>query len=359
MARGAGEGPGNEEEEDEEDEGRSAPAFAYMHAPVREDMIMIPGKMLAHMQTSARINSREGPDEVLAHMQTPVRETVRAEADTRAAYMQSSDEREGGAAPGTLPAYMRSPGQEERARSVDEVATKEIMATIESYFAPGEKYLVAKLLETVRDAQEIADTNYGVDEAVEWAEGYEFPMEMLAKDLRSFEEANRDFELMVRTRLEALQSSRLNLERIAGLSVDNPERELLCDLAVGMRVPIPVGFTPNGTGVLTPLRTSYLMVHQAVNRMVGETVARGLGFLLPKDLAIETIPRLHLCTAHWAQKRGKKSGRPIGDMTYVDGTPLNTDETTKEAEEIYGPIRHPVALLHPFVDTMCLGYQVQ
>ena len=101
------------------------------------------------------------------------------------------------------------------------------------------------------------------------------------------------------------------------------------------------GFKPDGAGVLTPLRTSFLKVHQAVNKMVGETVSGGLGFLLPKSLVIDTIPRLHLCTAHWAQKRGKKSGRPIGDMTYVDGTALNTEEVTKEAEDYYGPIRHP------------------
>ena len=31
----------------------------------------------------------------------------------------------------------------------------------------------------------------------------------------------------------------------------------------------------------------------------------------------------------------------MGDMTYVDGTPLNTDEVTKEAEGIHWPIRHP------------------
>ena len=99
------------------------------------------------------------------------------------------------------------------------------MAKIKSYFAPGEKYLVAELLETVRDAQEIADTNYGVDEAVEWAEGYEFPKEMLALDLRSFEEAKRDFAVMVGARLETLQSSRLNLERIAGGSISRKPGE--------------------------------------------------------------------------------------------------------------------------------------
>ena len=138
---------------------------------------------------------------------------------------------------------------------------------------------------------------------------------MLTNDLKSFKEANYDFTDMVKARLTSLQSSRLNLRRIRRLTSDNPELGLLRDLAVGMRVPIPIGFKPNGSGALTPLRASYLKVHQAVNKMVAETVSSGLGFLLPKDLAIETIPRLHLCTAHWAQKKGKKSGRPIGGMT--------------------------------------------
>lgn len=164
---------------------------------------------------------------------------------------------------------------------------------------------------------------------------------MLTNDLKSFKEANYNFTDMVKVRLTSLQSSRLNLRRISRLSSDNPELGLLRDLAVGMLVPIPIGFKPNGSGVLTPLRASYLKVHQAVNKMVAETVSSCLGFLLPKDLALETIPRLHLCTAHWAQKKGKKSGRPIRDTTYVDGTALNTEEATKEAEEYYGLIRHP------------------
>ena len=339
VSPGVGEGPGDSEE----DKGRSTPALAYMRAPERGEMTRMPRAMLAHMQTSVRANANvcERSDEGLAHMRTPIGGILRARSESVAAYMQSSEKRKEATAADVVPAYMRTSRQEQGVSSVDVVSTKEIMATMASYFAPGEIFPVSELLKTVREAQEIADMNYGVEEAVEWADGYEFPKEMLAKDLRSFEEANYNFIGMVKKRLEMLQSSRLSMERIRGLSADNPEKDLLCDLAVGMRVPIPVGFIPNGTGVLTPLRTSYLKVHQAVNRMVGETVSRGLGFLLPKELAIKTIPRLHLCTAHWTQKRGKKSGRPIGDMTYVDGTALNTDEATKEAEDIYGPIRHP------------------
>ena len=66
-----------------------------------------------------------------------------------------------------------------------------------------------------------------------------------------------------------------------------------------------------------------------------------LAFLLPLELAQQHVPELHLCKAHWCTKKGKASGRPLGDLSYVDGTPLNTDETAEAATEHYGQITHP------------------
>ena len=146
---------------------------------------------------------------------------------------------------------------------------------------------------------------------------------------------------MVRRRLRSLRESRLNPARIDLLLPDNPERDLLLDLAEGMRVPRPVGFVPNGKSALAPLRPSYLKVAGAVNKMIASTVAEKLGFLLPKALAVQTISNLHLCTAHWTPKKGKKSGRPIGDLTFVEGMALNSDETTASSELYYGIIIHP------------------
>ena len=71
------------------------------------------------------------------------------------------------------------------------------------------------------------------------------------------------------------------------------------------------------------------------------TVAEKLRFLLPKALAVQTIPNLHLCTAHWTPKKGKKSGRPIGDLTFVEGVALNSEETTAALELYYGAIIYP------------------
>ena len=106
-------------------------------------------------------------------------------------------------------------------------------------------------------------------------------------------------------------------------------------------MPRPTGFVPNGKSTLVPLRPSYLKIAGAVNKMIASTFADKLGFLLPKALAIQTIPKLHLCTAHWTPKKGKKSGRPIGDLTFVEGIALNSDETTAASELYYGAIIHP------------------
>ena len=75
--------------------------------------------------------------------------------------------------------------------------------------------------------------------------------------------------------------------------------------------------------------------------MLGAIVEQRLAFLLPKAMALRYIPNLHLGAAHWTPKNGKPSGRPIGDLTYVTGTPLNSNETTAAAAEPYGVIRHP------------------
>jgi hypothetical protein len=164
---------------------------------------------------------------------------------------------------------------------------------------------------------------------------------MLDSDVKCLKAAQLDFVAMVRRRLKILSSDRLNSARVSGLRADNPERDLLFDLAVGMRVPLPSNFEPNGALPTAALRGTYLKVASAVNKMLGAIVEQGLAFLLPKAMAVRHIPNLHLCAAHWTPKKGKQSGRPIGDLTYVTGVPLNSDMTTTAAAEFYGDIKHP------------------
>ena len=115
----------------------------------------------------------------------------------------------------------------------------------------------------------------------------------------------------------------------------------MLDLAEGMRVALPEGFTPNGLHPCSPLRTSYETVSSAVNKLLGAIVEQRLAFILPLESAQTRVPNFHLCKAHWTTKKGKASGRPLGDLSNVDGTLLNTDATADAVTAFYGPITLP------------------
>ena len=191
--------------------------------------------------------------------------------------------------------------------------------------------------ELIAEAAEAARNDFSVDSANEWANGYTFPPDLLASDVRCLRAAQLDFRSMVERRLKILSKDRLSRTKVTSLSPDNPEE----DLADGMRVAIPEGFAPNGHQPRSPLRASYETVSAAVNKMLGAVIEQRLAFILPLDLAQAHVPNLHLCKAHWTTKKGKASGRPLGDLSNVDGTPLNTDATAEAATAYYGPITHP------------------
>ena len=208
-------------------------------------------------------------------------------------------------------------------------------------FPQGSQSSEDDLRELIKEAAEAARDDYDAQSAVTWAEGYEFPARYIQSDVACLRAAQLDFETMVRRRLQILSPDRLSKERVEKLRPDNPERRLMFDLVVGMKVFRPAGFVANGSLPRTPLRSSYDIVAPAVNKMLGAVVEQRLAFLLPLELAQQHVKDLHLCKAHWTTKKGKASGRPLGDLTFVDGTPLNTDETAEAATEYYGKILHP------------------
>jgi hypothetical protein len=108
-----------------------------------------------------------------------------------------------------------------------------------------------------------------------------------------------------------------------------------------MKVHLPENFTTNGLMPRTDRRPIYETVACAVNKMLGVIVDQRLAVLLALDVAQRCVPNLHLCKAHWTVKKGKPSGRPLGDLSNVDGMKINTDETAAAASKYYGDIRHP------------------
>ena len=218
---------------------------------------------------------------------------------------------------------------------------KSVLDTAMSMFAPDEILPRDALEDLARESIASADGNYGIQEAVKWAEGFEFPQNLVDSDMRLFRASQLDFSAMVRRRLKKIGATRLSAYRVEQLRPDNPERERLFGIASGMRVPLPVGFIPNGKGERTPLRQAYVEVHQAVDKMLADLHAQGLAFCLPKAEAIAFIDGLHLGKASWTPKKGKASGRSIGDMSFCDGTPLNCDESKLIAESWWGKIELP------------------
>ena len=186
---------------------------------------------------------------------------------------------------------------------------KSILDTAISMFAPDEGLPKDSLEELAMEAIASADGNYGIQEAVKWAGGFEFPQDLVDSDMRLFRAAQLDFSAMVRMRLKKVGVARMSTQRVELLRADNPERERLFDIAKGMRVPLPAGFVPNGEGDRTPLRPAYVKVHQAVDKMLADLHAQGLAFCLPKTKAIDLIDGLHLGKVSWTPKKGKASGR--------------------------------------------------
>ena len=98
-----------------------------------------------------------------------------------------------------------------------------IMETATKLFAPEEILPCNRLEELVVEAIVSADGNYGEGEANKWANGYEFPQELVDSDLRLFQASQLDFTQMVRRRLKQLGGERLSKERVERLRQDNPE----------------------------------------------------------------------------------------------------------------------------------------
>ena len=143
--------------------------------------------------------------------------------------------------------------------------------------------------------------------------------------MRKFRAAGLDFKVMVKRQLSVNAARRLSRERVDRLLPDNPEREKLYDLSDGMVIPHSTTFVPNASGITSPPRDLCLKVHCAVDKMLFALHEQGLAFILPEAEASENIQKLNCNKAHWAKKTGKKSGRPIGDLSNSDGTSLNSE----------------------------------
>jgi hypothetical protein len=161
------------------------------------------------------------------------------------------------------------------------------------------------------------------------------------EELASF---SYDLAAMATARMHTMRPRRLNSLRIARLSIDNPERARLLDLAHGMEIWTPPGFYPNSSvpDGRPPIRSLYRRARPAVDALLYQWVEQGLAFTFSLTHA-ERIRGLHLSPAHWAIKHGKDSGRALIDPTDRSSKHpvLNSDAVAEWAAGRYGVIEHP------------------
>lgn len=155
-------------------------------------------------------------------------------------------------------------------------------------------------------AAEAARNDVNEESAIAWAQEYVFPSEYLASDLGCLCAAQLDFVAMVRRRYQwkTLSSNHIQPPQSpeSSRAQKRQSRNITTNGTRGMHVPLPTGFTPNGKNAPSPLRTTYVAVALAVNKMLGELVVEKLAFLLPYDDGRRYVPNLHLSKAHWTRK---------------------------------------------------------
>ena len=229
--------------------------------------------------------------------------------------------------------------------SLSEARLDQLISQVELYFTVSDRSQEIK--DIIQEAYRANDTDYGLKEAIEWAQGFTIPEEAIKHDYGLLRAAGLDFDRMVARRFKQLLSSRLNKDRINEvISADNPDRDRLYDLANGMQVPVPDGFIPNGQSERPKMRHRYKMAHTAVNKMNHDIWKDSLAFYLPLSIAKQLVPGCHLSPAHWTQKKDKASGRPLVDQAddSIPNATLNSPEIRDRATELWGAITHPTII---------------
>ena len=225
-----------------------------------------------------------------------------------------------------------------------------VVALVAEFFVD-EEFSREEIAGVVREAYEVADVDFGAEEAARAAEDFEWPEEVLTRDSHKAERAGFSLERMVREEHDSKAHDRLSHARINSLlgsegqgggrrdGRENRDWERLHRLVDGARVLVDEDFAPNNRA--PPLRSLYRRVSKAVHKLLLELWKEEKVFIVTKDVAAK-LGALHYSPTHWARKAGKVLGRNIFDAS--DGkfsTPLNTKTVKAMVRECYGDIRHP------------------
>lgn len=196
-----------------------------------------------------------------------------------------------------------------------------------------------EIMSLVVEAYHVADEDYGVLEAVNWAEGFTWPPDISERDEKRIREAG-SLTAAVASIQQRYRPFRLSRERIMTW-VDSSDEDFdrLIDLAEGMRVLVDSEFVPNEKP--PPLRNMYKRAASAVNKLLHEWWLEDLAMVV-RTSTLVAQPGVHFSPAHWTTKAGKREGRVLFDSSDDShGPSLNSDSAREKLRARYGEIAHP------------------
>jgi len=243
----------------------------------------------------------------------------------------------------TLAGVQLTPGSHEPSPALVKTQAK-LMERILRALYPGRHISRAEIQLLIWEAYRSTDDTYGEGEALTWADGYRFPADIAYRDMSGLTAAHGNLAEFTRRRHEEMSSEgRLSHASIdAVVPPDDPDSTTLHRLVEGIQIFVPPepDFVANGRP--PTLRAKYVRLAPVVNKLMAQLHAKGLIFILPTEAAMK-ISGIHFSQAHWAVKKGKRQGRPIGDASAAEegSTPLNSDAVKEMATSEWGTITHP------------------
>jgi len=213
-----------------------------------------------------------------------------------------------------------------------------------------DKKLDAHISTILQKAWELGSVTYNIADAIKWADNFQFPSSIGARDWKELEESDSLVQLCEK-RHSLVASSKLSVERVNKVVTDKRlesfngqlDKNRLLEIAgSGMIIPTSSAFEPSS--IPPKMRKKYLLVQSAVNKIIyGMYQKGGLLLILPTE-KVKMIPGIHFSSTHWTTKKDKASGRVLGDQSNdPDGNALNDKEKEVQTavKEMWGKIEHP------------------
>ena len=218
------------------------------------------------------------------------------------------------------------------------------MSQLATSIMPGDWVSAGEVETIMSEAYKSVDLEFGVEEANEWANGFQFPDSVVWSDALELYNCDWDLSLVATKKNSILINDRFSAERLNALwNRDDPDFQLLLELAEGVPVWRSNDFLPARNP--PPLSRAYKNVSAVINKLCYEQWERGQAIILP--LSVLTDAR---CTQQaqisfsgkygWVPKHGSQEGRPTSNYSYDNGNHglINSEFVKHAVKEFYGAI---------------------